>query len=99
MSERVILYGGDGRPAVSNRATIGTSEVVRSFSYKLRLTKPDGSPSYESADFFACSKAQCDDETRAEISGDLDQFCMDEVLESIRKFIERRNRKQARNAA
>lgn len=83
----------------SDALTIGPVEVVRSFSYKLNLKNPDGSPTYESADFFACSKAQCNVVDRDEVSRDLDEFCMEEVLDSIRQFKDRRAKKQAGRAA
>ena len=47
---------------------------------------------YESADFFASQRAECPADMAAETSRDLDQFCMDEVAESIRAFRERRRR-------
>ncbi len=86
-------------PAPERPKPSGLVEVVRSFSYKLNLKNADGSPTYESCDFFCCSKAQCELDDRDEVSRDLDQFCMDEVLESIREFKERRTRKQAGRAA
>ncbi len=70
-------------------------EVCRSFSYKLSIKNMDGSPTYESADFFCSFKSACTEETRAEVSADLDQFCVDDVVNSIREFKERRARKGA----
>ncbi len=74
-------------------------EVVRSFSYKLNMGNDEnGRPTFESADFFASHKAQCAMEDRDEVSRDLDAFCMDQVLDSIRQFKERRAKKQASKA-
>ncbi len=76
-----------------------TVEVVRAFSYKLNMGVDDnGRPTYESADFFASHKAQCAPEDREEVSRDLDEFCMDEVMKSIRAFKERRAKKEAARA-
>ena len=63
--------------------------ITRSFSMKMNLGN------YESADFFASQRAECPAALAAEVSRDLDQFCMDEVAESIRVFKDRRRRKEA----
>jgi hypothetical protein len=73
-----------------------TVEVVRSFSYKLNMGNDEhGRPSYESADFFCSHKAQCALEDRDEVGRDLDAFCMEQVLDSIKEFKARRAAKQA----
>ena len=73
-------------------------EVVRSFSYKLNLKQADGSPAYEDCQFFCSKKDYCDREDAAELSRDLFEFCMDEVLEDIKNFQERRSKRQAARA-
>ena len=95
-----MLVDASGKPvgdSLPERAKpSGVVEVVRSFSYKLNMGNDEhGRPTYESADFFCCSKAQCAPEDQEEVSRSLDEFCMEEVVQSIRVFRERRARKQA----
>ena len=73
--------------------------ITRSFSYKLNLKNPDGSPTYESCDFFCSKGAECDPASAEEVSRDLYEFCMEQVLEDIRLFKERRSKKQAQRSA
>ena len=80
------------------RPISGQVEIVRSFSYKLNLKQADGSPAYEDCQFFCSKKDDCDREDAAELSRDLFEFCMDEVLEDIKNFQERRSKRQAARA-
>jgi len=91
MSDRVILYGGDGRPAVTER-TLGTSEVVRSVSFKLNLGN------YQSMDFFCSQKAQCDRDEVDSVSTDLYDWCYDQVMASVKGVKEKQARKEAAQA-
>ena len=87
-----MLIDANGKPisgATEPAQLPPTISITRSFSMKLNLGN------YESADFFASQRAECPAEMAAETSRDLDQFCMDEVAESIRSFKERRRRKEA----
>jgi hypothetical protein len=86
-----MLYDASERPVTAPEPAPGTAmiSICRSFSMKLNLGN------YESADFFASQRAECPAECAEEVSRDLDQFCMDEVAESIRTFKERRRRKEA----
>ena len=85
-----MLFDASGRPVTNDPAMetrlIG---ITRSFSMKLNLGN------YESADFFASERAECSPEMAEEVSRDLDEFCKDQVLESIRDFKARRARKEA----
>lgn len=71
-------------------------DIVRSFSYKLSLKDDKGQKTYESADFFCSLRSQAPQEIRTEVSRELDEFCMDEVMESIKIFNKRRADKRAK---
>ena len=71
-------------------------EVCRSFAYKLNLAN-HGGPQYESADFFASRKMQCSSEASAWVSQQIFEECVEEVRQSVARFVEEMNRKiQAR---
>lgn len=75
-------------------------EVVRSFSYKLNMgTDENGRPTYESCDLFCSKKEQCAPEDVAEVSRDIHEFCVEEVMEGIREIKERIAKKRAAKAA
>jgi hypothetical protein len=61
-------------------------EVCRSFAYKLNLANYGG-PQYESADFFASRKMQCDAEAAAWVSQQLYEECVAEVRATVAAFI------------
>lgn len=82
-----VLIDGPLKPA-----TITNVRVTRSFSYKKNLGN------YQMADFFASQSADCAPEDAAEVSSDLDQFCMDEVRESVRSFERQLEKKEAAKA-
>lgn len=103
-----MLLDPTGRPLGSETREITINrliEITRSFSYKLNLKNADGSPTYESCDFFCSKKAQCMPDEEAEVSRGLYEFCMEEVLEDIKTFKIRRAAKhgaamrEGRNAA
>jgi len=93
-----MLVDQFGRPLeFSAPEPTGHVSITRSFSMKLNLGN------YESADFFASHRAECAPSDAEEISRSLDEFCKDQVLESIKDFKLRRARRDAereqRNAA
>ena len=81
-----MLLDSTGRPVVGTKAR--AIEDVKSFSYRLNLKNPDGSPAYESADFFASRKMECAYEDRAWVSQQIYEECVEEVQESMRLFVE-----------
>ena len=85
---RVILYGADNRPLVADR-NIGTSEVVRSVSFKLNLGN------YQSMDFFCSQKAQCAADEADSVSVDLYDWCYEKVMASVKDVQAKQARKQA----
>lgn len=89
-----MILGPDGKP-VSGDAPEPAARLIgitRSFSFKLNLGN------YESADFFASERAECTPDMAEEVSRDLDEFCKEQVLESIRDFKARRARKEPDSA-
>lgn len=94
-----MILGIDGKRIAGARSESGREvEIVRSFSYKLNLKLADGSPAYEDCQFFCSKKDFCDREDAHELSRDLFDFCMDEVLEDIQNFKGRRAKRQAARA-
>jgi hypothetical protein len=94
-----MILGIDGKRIAGARSESGRDiEIVRSFSYKLNLKLSDGSPAYEDCQFFCSKKDYSDREDAHELSRDLFEFCMDEVLEDIKIFQERRAKRQATRA-
>jgi len=69
-------------------------EVCRAFNYKLNLQHYGGNP-YESADFFASHKMECDAEAEAWVSAQIHEDCLAEVRASVAAFIEEMRRKKA----
>lgn len=69
-------------------------EVCRSYSYKLNLAN-HGGPQYESADFFASRKMECDYEVRELVSQELYEECVAEVRAAVVTFIDEMRRKVA----
>ena len=86
-----MLIDSSGRPLGPDAPATETRliGITRRFSMKLNLGN------YESAEFFASERAECSPEMAEEVSRDLDEFCKDQVLESIRDFKARRARKEA----
>lgn len=62
-------------------------EIARSFAYKLNCANYPWGQQYESRDFFASEKAECDLEDATEVSERLYQFCRSEVMRSVREYI------------
>jgi hypothetical protein len=67
-------------------------QITRSFSFKLNLGN------YESADFFCSQKADCAPADAEEVSLGLYEFCVDEVMKSVKDLKERRAKKEAARA-
>lgn len=62
-------------------------EVARSFSYKLNAGN------YESRDFFCSQKAEVTEDKAVEKSEELYEFCKNEVMKSVGRFLEEKNTK------
>lgn len=91
------LLDSFGRP-ISRESKCLPLEDVKSFSFKLNLKKPDGTPAYEDAHFFQSRKFRClpgDEEAAAR---EAFEWCFEQVSDDIRVFTERRERKQAARA-
>ncbi len=67
-------------------AAEGTVEVCRSFSRKLNLQNYGGN-AFESVDFFASRKMQCNAEFRDEVSAELFDECVAEVRTAMAEYI------------
>ena len=59
---------------------IKTTEIARSFSYKMSL------PGYENRDFFCSQKAEVPKGKEEEISEALYKFCKKEVMKSVAEY-------------
>ncbi len=83
MSDSALILHVDRKP-------ITRVEIARSFSYKLNVAQ------YESRDFFCSQKAECLIEDADEVSADLNEFCMDQVMAAVKEYVaEMRRRKTA----
>ncbi len=71
----------------------GLVEVVRSVSFKLNLGN------YQSMDFFASQKAQCHAEEADSVSADLYEWCLEQVMDSVKDIQKKQAQKAARSAA
>jgi len=85
--DRPLLIGVPHEPAKR-------IEVCRSFAYKLNLQNHGGNP-YESADFFASRKMECEAEAAEWVSDQIYEECVAEVRASVAAFIEEMRRKKA----
>lgn len=63
-----------------------TIEVCRSFARKINLATYGG-PQYESADFFASRKLECNEDESAWVSQQLFEECIAEVAESVNAYV------------
>lgn len=63
-------------------------EIARSFSFKLNVGN------YESRDFFCSQKCECDESEAEMKSEQLYEFCKNEVMKSVNKFLEEINKKE-----
>ncbi len=88
----------DGALLINSGPAARMIEDVKSFSFRLNLKNPDGSPAYESADFFQSRKYRCRPEDEKEAAREAFDWCVGQVTEDIRIFQERRTRKQAMRA-
>ncbi len=64
-------------------------EVVRSFSMKKNLGN------YETCDFFASQKVECEESEAEKISELAYEFCKKEVVKSINKYLAEREKRNA----
>lgn len=70
-------------------------EIARSFSYKLNA----GAGTYESRDFFCSEKAECAIEDQLEVSAALFAFCRQQVLLSVKQYIDDMNAQRSSKRA
>ena len=84
--ESLLISTPEARPARIVR-------ITRSFSYKLNVGN------YESQDFFCSQSGECDESEAAEVSADLQQFCVDQVLEAVREYRANMNAQRERKSA
>lgn len=82
------LYDASGRIISADPEPSQLIGITRSFSFKLNLGD------YQSADFFCSQRAECHPDMAEEVSGDLDQFCQDEVRRAIAEFQRKRQEKK-----
>ncbi len=66
----------------------------KSFSYKLNLKNPDGSPAYEDAHFTHTQDYECTAGDEDEAAREAFAFVIGQVNQDIREFQEMRRRKQ-----
>lgn len=78
MSDDNLLIGGKPHPSVR-------VEIARSFSYRLNVGN------YESRDFFASQKAECNEEDAELVSEALHDFCKRQVMKAVREFQDQNN--------
>lgn len=83
-------------PIIGQKKPSGVKvEVCRSFAYKLNLQN-HGGPAYESCDFFASRKVECDAEAADWVSQTLFEECVAEVRASVEAVIADVKRKAKR---
>lgn len=70
----------DGREHPLRETSNSTVKITRSFSYKLNVGN------YESRDFFCSESGECSAADAEAVALDLQQFCVDQVLESVRQY-------------
>ena len=98
-----MILGPDGKPLLARPGADALADVVdtpmkrdvsitRSFAFKLNLGN------YESADFFCSQKTDCAPEAADSVSADLYEFCVDEVMKSVKDLKERRARNESARA-
>lgn len=88
-----MLYDASGRPAKAS--ALETIEDCKSFSYRVSLKNPDGSPAYESADFFQSRKYRSRPEDQDAAAREAYEWCAYQVAEDIMEFKRSRARKEA----
>ena len=88
-----MLLGPNGKPTGGAPEQAKAVEVVRSVSFKLNLGN------YQSMDFFASQKAQCQADEVDVVSADLYEWCYDQVMDSVRDIQKKQAMKAARSAA
>ena len=82
-------------PMIGRKPDAAKVEVCRSFSYKLNLQNHGGLP-YESADFFASRKMECNSEDAAWVSQQIYEECVAEVRQAVAGLIAEMARKRVR---
>jgi hypothetical protein len=86
LNERALLIGTEKKARVI--------EDKKTFSYKLNLKNPDGSPAYEDAHFSQQRTYDCMAGDEDEAAREAFAFCVSQVNQDIREFLEMRRRKQ-----
>jgi len=89
-----LLFGPDNRPLGAPEPKHQMIEDVKSFSFKLNLKNPDGSPAYEDANFFQSRKYRCRQDQQEEAAREAFEWCASEVTRDIKEFLDRRTQKQ-----
>lgn len=92
-----MLYDASGR-TIDPEPKAKMIEDTASFGYDLDVKKADGTSAYEKAKFFRSHKFRCREEDKEEASREAWDWCVEEVMQDIRLFNERRARKQAQKA-
>ncbi len=89
-----MILGPDARPVEGSEQQPAARqvEIVRSVSFKLNLGN------YQSMDFFCSQKAACDPLDADQVSADLYEWCMDQVMESAREVKAKQAKKEAHRA-
>lgn len=80
-------------PIIGQRPAAEKVEICRSFAYKLNLGNCGG-PQFESADFFASRKMQCEAEAASWVSQQIYEECVAEVREAVAHFKKEMHRKK-----
>lgn len=70
----------DGAEHPLRETSRDTVRITRSFSYKLNVGN------YETRDFFCSQSGECETLEAASVAEDLQQFCVDQVLESVKQY-------------
>ena len=92
-----MILGPDGK-RVEGTPVLEIIESTASFGYDLDVKKADGTSAYEKAKFFRSHKYRCKAEDEDEASRVAWEWCVEDVMQDIREFHERRARKQAQKA-
>lgn len=86
LNDGAVIVGGERKARVI--------EDKKTFSYKLNLKNPDGSPAYEDAHFSQSRAYECTAGDEDEAAREAFAFCIGQVNQDIREFLEMRKRKQ-----
>lgn len=83
----------DGQEHPLRETSQSTVKITRSFSYKLNVGN------YESRDFFCSYSGECAASEAHSAAEDAQQFCVDEVLESVKQYRAALNVQRERKAS